>query len=196
MNIFNQEELIDFEFPYKLWNSPPLCSDYPACPHNCKGVYGHMVAFCPQNSTARTTLRDSFSYSGSKIDMPLKPDMSEPVVMLSGFEEVDHITYCSAIPISSGLSQFCLKIPYPNQHVNQDKKNPDFHISSDIFLLMISDRNCPLKTLEWDFRASTFQNFTGEHSPDLPGGPCLQRLHDLLVIKNYRDFTSSHGWTV
>ena len=102
MNIFNQEELIDFEFPYKLWNSPPLCPDYPACPHNCKGVYGHMVAFCPQNSTARTTLRDFFSYSGSKIDMPLKPDMSEPVAILPGFEEVDHITYCSAIPISSG----------------------------------------------------------------------------------------------
>ena len=33
-----------------------------------------MVAFSPQNSTARTTLQDSFSYSGSKIDTPLKPD--------------------------------------------------------------------------------------------------------------------------
>ena len=116
--------------------------------------------------------------------------------MLSNFEEVDHITYCSAIPILSGFSQFCLKIPYPNQHVNQDRKNPGFDISSDIFLLMIWDRNCPLKTLEWDFRASTFQIFWGEHSPDLPGGPCLQRLHDSLVIKNYPDFTSSHGWTV
>ena len=74
MNIFNQEELVDFEFPYKLWNSPPSCPDYPACPENRKGVYVHMVAFCPQNSTARTTLRDSFTYSGSKIDVPLKPD--------------------------------------------------------------------------------------------------------------------------
>ena len=61
---------------------------------------------------------------------------------------------------------------------------------------MISDRNCPLKTPERGFRASAFQIILGEHSTDLPGGPCLQQLHDLLVIKNYPNFTSSHGWTV
>ena len=38
-NIFNQEELVDFEFPYKLLTSPSSCPDYPACPHNCEGVY-------------------------------------------------------------------------------------------------------------------------------------------------------------
>ena len=146
-NTFNQEELVDFEFPYKLLNSR------------------HLVLITQHALT-------------------------------SDFEEVDHITDCPTIPILSGFSQFCLKIPNPNQHVDQDRKNPDCDIFSDFFLLIISDRNCPLKTLEWGFRASTFKNFTGEHSPDLPGVPCLQRLHDSLVIKHYPDFTSSHGWTV
>ena len=44
-NIFNQEELVDFESPYKLLNSLPSCPDYLACPHNRKGVYSLYLGF-------------------------------------------------------------------------------------------------------------------------------------------------------
>ena len=65
--------------------------------------------------------------------------------MLPDFEEVDHITDWPTIPILSGFSQFCLKIPNPNQHVDQDRKNPDFDIScdfsSDDFRQKLSSQN-------------------------------------------------------
>ena len=38
-NIFNWEELVDFEFPKKILTFPPSCPGFPACPHNREGVY-------------------------------------------------------------------------------------------------------------------------------------------------------------
>ena len=41
---------------------------------------------------------------------------------------------CPTIPISSGLSRFCLKIPNPDPICDRDRKNPDFDSCCDIFV--------------------------------------------------------------
>ena len=100
--------------------------------------------------------------------------------MLSDFEEVDHITYCSAIPISSGFSQFCLKIPYPNQPVNQEKSwfwYLFWYFSSDDFRQKLSSQNTRM-----GFQSINISKFYWwAFPPDLPGGPYLRRLHDSFV---------------
>ena len=50
-NIFNYEELVDFEFPYKLLTSPPSCPDYLACPHNHERVYARSRLFSVYSDT-------------------------------------------------------------------------------------------------------------------------------------------------
>ena len=43
--MLNYEELVDFEFPYKLMNSLPSCPDYTACAHKRKGVHSLYLGF-------------------------------------------------------------------------------------------------------------------------------------------------------
>ena len=101
--------------------------------------------------------------------MPLKPDSQGQLWCCLILRKLTILRTVQPSPSRRDSPSFAWKFLIPTSL--SIRKNPDFDISSDIFLLMISDRNCPLKTLEWDFRASTFQNFTGEHSPRPPWWP-------------------------
>ena len=116
------------------------------------------------------------------------------------------IAECPTIPISSGLSRFCLKIPNPDQYAIGIRKIP---ISSHVvifssnshkrkrnaeYLTLMSRkteetaRNCRRFLTEivmsehqkWHFRASRFKNFLGGMPPDPSSKRRLRRLTEYL----------------